>query len=124
MKAHGSRDAISSEALSAIEALESEHGSATDFIIADTELRRLEWHWDLRHTVNLVAMSTMMAALNALERPLSYIVVCVVSVSLFGFYAWWGRTARARAVMRVKQAIHDWLAFGRSTHDESGQLSP
>ncbi len=110
-------DAIAPLALPAVEALENERGTRLDFDQAEAELRRLECRWDLRQLAMTLAIVCIPVAGNTLERPYYYAVFVIIPVFLAGFQIWWARTPRARAIKRVKQAVHDWLAFGPTARD-------
>ena len=112
MSAIAPHDAIALEALPAVEALESGRGNRLDFEQADAELRRLECRWDSRNTANIAAIVAITVLLGTLERPYDYVAGAAVFIALAVFAHVWKRTARARAIKRVKQAVHDWLAFG------------
>lgn len=117
MKAHGPHDAIAQEALPAIEAIESERGTRDDFDVADVELQRLQCRWDWRQLAITLSIVAIPLADYAIPRPYYYAVFVVIPAVLAGFQIWWARTPRARAIKRVKQAVHDWLAFGRTAQD-------
>lgn len=114
MKTRGPHDAIAPEALPSIEALERERGTRDDFDVADAELQRLECRWDLRQLAITLAIVAIPLAHSTVPRQYYYAVFVVVPVFLAGFQIWWARTPRARAIKRVKQAVHDWLAFGQT----------
>ncbi|MEQ1812758.1 MAG: hypothetical protein ABL889_22720 [Terricaulis sp.] len=114
MKANGPHDAIAPEALPAIQALEGERGTRDDFDAADAELQRLQCRWDLRTLAGMLAGMAVPIALGTFERPYNYAALVPVLIAVGVFEVWWARTPRARAIKRVKQAVHDWLAFGQT----------
>lgn len=114
MKTRGPHDAIALEALPSIEALERERGTRDDFDLADAELQRLQCRWDLRTLAGILASMAVPIVLGTFERPYNYAALVPVLIAVGVFEVWWTRTPRARAIKRVKQAVHDWLAFGQA----------